>query len=88
MGGDPIQPRQRRALAGAVARGGDQRRGEHLGGQVGGQLGVTGAPQEETEDGRQMAAVEPDERLYIAANEPRQQLVVIADRRHHHSLLA
>ncbi len=62
---DPQQPRQDRSLLGAVAPRGDQRRREHLGREVGGDLAVAGLPQAPPQHNRQVAAIEHRERHLI-----------------------
>ena len=87
VGGDPIQPGQRGPLAGPVALGSQQRRGEHLGRQIGRQFRIAGAAQEVAEHRRQMAAIESHERVGVSVDELGQQVVVVSGHHHHHPFL-
>jgi hypothetical protein len=77
---DPVQPCQRRPLIWPVAVGRQQSGGEHLGGEVGGQLRVAGPAKEEAQHRREVALVERHEGLRVTARVLRQEIVVV----HHH----
>ena len=83
---DREQPRERRAALRAVTRQGGQRRGERLRGQVGGELTVARAPQEEREHRVHAPSVEEPERLRIAPARNEQRLIgmVILDAHDHY----
>ena len=67
--GDAEQPRDGRGGPDAVAAAGDQRGGERLGRQVGGELGIAGAAGEVSDHGVDMAVVEHPEVLGVGRQE-------------------
>jgi hypothetical protein len=82
--GDAVQPADRRPAIWIEALAAVERSGERLGGEIGGQLGVLGAP---PEIGRQhpcVTAVEQRERLRLVARGEQQRLVAELPRRRAH----
>jgi hypothetical protein len=63
VGGDPEQPGLRRPAVGAIPAARDQRRGEHLGGDVGRELGLIRPQGAEAQHPIEMAAIEGAEVL-------------------------
>jgi hypothetical protein len=75
--GDPEQPGARRRLAHPVPRTRVQRGGEHLGGQVGSDFGIGGAPDEERQHRALVALVEGRERDRIPWRRRQHALVAL-----------
>jgi hypothetical protein len=73
--GDPQQPGARRRLAGPIAPARQERRGEHLGGDVERLLGREAPPAQLAEHRPHVAVVELAERPSVVRG-PREQLVV------------
>lgn len=85
---NPVEPRQRGAFPRPVAGGREQGRGEHLSGQVSGELRIASAPQEESEHRGKMPAIELDEGIAVAGAKPNQQVIVQVRLTRHRPFLA
>ena len=72
---DAVEPADRRPALGIEAPAAVERRGERLGGEVGGDLGVTAAPPEVRRQRPHVAAVELRERVRLLAGGEQQRLV-------------